>query len=37
MRDQSLTEYHQTVEMLSAKVRKLEQLVELKDKKLDGW
>ena len=29
-------EYQQTVDMLQAKVRKLEQLVELKDRKLDG-
>ena len=35
-RDQSLMEYQQTVDMLQAKVRKLEQLVELKDRKLDG-
>ena len=35
-RDTSLMEYHQTVEMLGAKVRKLEQLIDLKDKRIDG-
>ena len=35
-RDQSIMEFQQTVGMMNEKVRKLEQLVELKDKRIEG-
>ena len=35
-KDQSLMDYQETVEILQVKVRKLEQLVLLKDKRIEG-
>ena len=35
-KDQSIMDYQETVEILQVKVRKLEQLVKLKDRRIDG-
>lgn len=35
-KDQSLMDYQETVEILQVKVRKLEQLVKLKDRRVEG-